>query len=226
MTSNPCETKNDGPEICAELVRIFGSKNVKPEWSVCAQAQDDMTGEQGEWIRYCPKLDFVVGPFNITKDTATSNRVFENLIRTHRDLIDTLRRIDEKMELELRKTMSRDEKEAIEMFEREGRSGILFNMVSNKNPRTFLAIEIEKKTKEKHILGGFVHASAMGKIGIVISSDVEKQYKRLVRIRAYVRFLVAVGKAGNPEKVSLIKNVLLLKRTPFLEALRGYHVQI
>ena len=95
-------------------------------------------------------------------------------------------------------------------------------LVYNANPRCFLAVELEKETDEKHVLGGIVHASGLAKVGIIVTDDDLKKYQSIMRIRRYLRFLIAVGKTGNPSHVTLGKNTIVLPRAQFLEALHNY----
>jgi hypothetical protein len=107
----------------------------------------------------------------------------------------------------------------LEVLNIEREQDLIFNI----NPRCFLAIEIERETSEKHVLGGIINASALGKVGIIVTKD--EKYQSAMRIRRYLRFLVAVGKGGEPEDVTLGKNTILLPRTEFLEVLEGYQLQ-
>ena len=88
-------------------------------------------------------------------------------------------------------------------------------LVYNANPRSF-AVELEKETDEKHVLGGIVHASGLAKVGIIVTDDDLKKYRSIMRIRRYLRFLIAVGKTGNPSHVTLGKNTIVLPRAQFL----------
>lgn len=92
---------------------------------------------------------------------------------------------------------------------------------TNFNPRCFICIEFEKETGEKHVLGGILHASALGKVGIILTPEKdETQYKSVMRIRRYLRFCVQAGKMGYD--VTVERNTILLPRDEFLEILRKY----
>jgi len=219
MEENPCDKPGvqDG-EICEELIRIFGIGMVDAEWSICKDATDDIRGREGERERYCPEIDFVVGPFNTSRDSQDNRRMneqYDELYRLHSGLLENLLDWDRRLEAIEVSNLSRDERTSLEILdiEREEKK--------NKNPRCFLAIEIEKTTGPKHVLGGIVNASSLGKIGIVITP--EEKYRSTMRIRRYLRFLVAVRKTGStPASISLGKNTIVLPRAKFLEILKQY----
>lgn len=219
---NPCEKPNNQDvEICEELVRIFGSSNVDAEWDVCTGTTDDMRGSEGKRERYCPVVDYVVGPFNTAREHNKNleiNELYDDLIQRHGVLIDNLFTMDRELEETTAIEISRDERKCLDLLNVERETTLTHNI----NPRCFLAIEIEKETGRKHVLGGLVHASALGKIGIIITP--EEKYRSTMKIRRYLRFLVAVRKTGKPSQVTLGKNTILLPREKFLQALREYEV--
>jgi hypothetical protein len=68
------------------------------------------------------------------------------------------------------------------------------DFVGNRNPRCFIAIEIESKSPtRKHKLGSIINAAALGRLGIVVGLDCPT-VKLLVRILVYLRFLASVDK--------------------------------
>lgn len=227
QNTHPCEANNEDDEICNELVRIFGNRHVKPEWDACVDAitepnADDLRRRGRSQGRYCPKIDFAIGPFNRSRrqnDIDAANVCYNRLVSIHDRLLTALDDTDRYCERTYLNEISSDEEwqaytNPILNMERES------ELVKNLNPRCFIAAEIERATSEKHILGGIVHASALGKVGIVITPDDDVGYGRIMRIRRYLRFLVAVGKAG--ESVTFEKNVILLRRSDLLDVLRGY----
>lgn len=145
------------------------------------------TGSQDDFTRdfYCPQLDFAVGPFNIEGEIETVNKIISNEYNANRNLINRLRR--------------------------RGECSGIFR--SNKNPRCFLAIEAENTGSMKHHMGSMINASALGKVGILITTSDENQIK-LVRIKEYLDFIHRVGKTGYN-----IKNVIIIKLEDFLEVL-------
>jgi hypothetical protein len=154
------ENQNLEAEIFLELKRIFGNDNVKKEWDVAKNSRDAFTREL-----YCPRIDYVVGPFNIDANVYQNGQTINECYDLYRDFL---------RELHLRSGND----EALE---------------ANHNPRCFLAIELENKTSKKHRIGSLINASAMGKIGIVVAAN-SKVFQSYVKIRKYLKFLEAVGK--------------------------------
>ena len=63
----------------------------------------------------------------------------------------------------------------------------------NNNARCLIAIEIEHQVSRKHLLGGAVSASVLGRFGVMVEWDEEK-VNALVKLQAYWDFLRSVGK--------------------------------
>jgi hypothetical protein len=63
----------------------------------------------------------------------------------------------------------------------------------NKNPRCFIAIEVERSGSKKHMLGDIVNASALGFIGLIVAWD-KDVLRHFLRILRYQVFLESVGK--------------------------------
>lgn len=59
----------------------------------------------------------------------------------------------------------------------------------NLNARCFMAVEIENKVSRKHLMGGAINASALGRVGIVIpwTKDKLKAFIKLVRYMQYLK---------------------------------------
>jgi hypothetical protein len=83
----------------------------------------------------------------------------------------------------------------------------------NRNPRCFLAIEIENTGTRKSRLGSIINASAIGKIGIVVAWNNEV-LRELEKIEDYLRFLREVGKI--PEA---FRNVMFIRKDQFRHVL-------
>lgn len=79
----------------------------------------------------------------------------------------------------------------------------------NKNPRCFIAIEVENTTAQdvKHLLGSITNCSLMGKIGIVVIFDKYMDYAK--RLLQYLAFVKRVKKA---EK-ELLRNVFVVRKS-------------
>lgn len=162
------------------LARLFGAAAVESEWQA-------LRGERGS---YSPRLDLAVGPFA----TGTSRRSaeYDGLLEQHSKLLDKL------WSLHVANLRAYDPGHATPDRQQA--------FTLNGNARCFLAIEIEHKVSRKHLMGGAINASALGRLGIVIGGDEEKT-KALVKTRHYLLFLASVGKnTFNPA------NLLILSR--------------
>ncbi len=180
--SSKKETKKYQDKITKLLSKIFGKLNVEKEWDVAKNSQDEFTRSL-----YCPRIDIVVGPFNITRSVENN---IEGINNAHRQIplfIEGLKQI----------------------------SGIQLEEY-NKNPRCFIAIEIEKGGTRKHMLGDIVNASSIGNIGIIIPWN-NKAYNAFERIKRYLDFIKTVKKTSHSPK-----NLLIIRKTKFRNFLVGY----
>lgn len=203
--ANRCESDDEG--ILGVLEEIFGSENVESKWKSCSGSRDYLTNEM-----YCPEPDFVVGPFNNQLEIARTIQAYRESMDQYGDLFNMLFIADRNLERQsfVKEGFSLDDW----MEERTER------LVPNENPRCFVAIELERFTTEKHRLGGMVHASCLGMVGVLVTS--EERYLSSMKIRRYLRFLVDVGKTGDRERVRIGKNLILLPRNEFVSLLQEY----
>lgn len=172
------ENQNLEAEIFLELKRIFGEGNVKREWDVAKNSRDAYTREL-----YCPRIDYVVGPFNIDANVYQNGQIINDYYDFCRDFIAELHSI----------------------------SGIAEALEPNHNPRCFLAIELENKTSKKHRIGSLINASAMGKIGIIVAAN-GRVFQSYVKIRKYLKFLESVGKIQiAPKNIIVVAQADLLQ---------------
>jgi len=168
-----------------KLKKIYSE--VKTEW----------TSIRGDKNIYSPRVDLAVGPFAIDRryeneydDLMRESKIFiKSLIANHNE---NLRSFD--LELE------------DNYFEK------LFDF--NRNSRCLLCIEIENKVSRKHLIGGLVNASALGRVGILIPWTPEK-LKAFMKLRNYLKFLGQVDK--NTFKTD---NILILTKDQFDGCLR------
>jgi hypothetical protein len=138
---------------------------------------------------YCPRVDFAIGPFNVDTNIEYNNRLIEESYQKYRKL------------LELMKSRSDVKDNALEL---------------NKNPRCFIAIEIENKSSRKHRLGSLVNASALGKIGIIVASN-NRVFASFVKIRKYLAFL------NQAQKIEISpKNVIIITKENFMKSLNDF----
>lgn len=76
----------------------------------------------------------------------------------------------------------------------------------NKNPRCFIAVEIEGSNNIKHLMGSVLNCSLMGKIGILISFDEDK----MNRAFQYFKEMIERGKTK-----PMLKNVIFVLKPNF-----------
>lgn len=79
-----------------------------------------------------------------------------------------------------------------------------------------MALEIENRVTRKHLLGGVVNASALGRVAIVIGW-IEEKVRALVKLQSYWSFLSSVGK-----NTYRTQNLLIMNPTQFNEALSSF----
>ncbi len=78
-------------------------------------------------------------------------------------------------------------------------------IVTNSNPRCFVAIELERSTGPKHRMGSIINAGAVGKIGIVIGLG-DSAFRSLKRIREFLIRLKGIGKIEySPDNVIIVE---------------------
>jgi hypothetical protein len=124
---------------------------------------------------YSPRLDIAVGPFATDRNCIQE---YDHLSNIHRSFLSVL--------YDYHISNIRDSvDEQSESFDRV--------MKRKSNARCFLAIEIENKVSNKHLMGGAINAAALGRIGIIIGWD-DSVLKKIIRMRNYLRFLSNVGK--------------------------------
>ncbi len=174
-------------KIYSELRRIFSNENVIDEWDVAKNAED--------WMRerehlYAPRIDFAIGPFNITNTVEANTRSINAIYSNYEDFITRLK-----------------EKDLVQTAP---------SFDQNRNPRCFMAIEIEKTTSRKHRLGSIVNVSALGKIGIVIGTD-NKVSNSLVNLK---NFLIKTDELG--KSTVTVNNVIVLTKSDFLKVLKQF----
>ena len=143
----------------------FGTDSVKQEWRAL----------EGVEATYGPRLDLAVGPF--ASGQSKLHTEYKALHEQHRAFIS-----------ELWSAHASN----VGTIALQGQSpDALWN--SNINARCFLAIEIENCVSRKHLLGGALNASALGRIAVLVGWTRDK-LDALLRLRSYFAFLASVGK--------------------------------
>jgi len=172
--------------IQPHLVRLFGEQNVIPEWDVAKNSEDDYSREL-----YCPKIDVAVGPFNIDGNVNQNNQSIDQAIQNSYDLMSEL----------------------VERSETPVGDIQRFLALRNRNPRCFMAIELEASGTTKHRLGDIANTSILGAIGIVVPLT-ETNRKSFIRLKKYLEYGIDVDKL--PPSFG---NVLVITPNRFLEAI-------
>lgn len=153
--------------LVAELTRLFIAVEVIKEWP-------SMQDENNLSI-YSPRIDVAIGPF-ATHDRLSS--IYDEI--TNRPLINYfLRELVRYNRINL---------------ERYGNFVLPADFKDiqylNYNARCFMAIEIEHIVSQKHLMGGAINASALGRFGIVMpwSDRKLREFVRLVRYLHYLKY--------------------------------------
>lgn len=170
-------TKAFQTAISDEFAEVFEDCEVRTEW--CA-----LQGKRGT---YLPRVDLAVGPFSVV---AGGNKTHEHaeLINRHAGLIERLIEIHNH-----------------NMAQFDGGVANLHGVLhGNTNARCLLAVEIEAKGSRKHLLGDYVNAGALGRIGLVVPWD-DAMMRAFVRIAGYFEFLRGVNK-----RTFMAPNVLIV----------------
>jgi hypothetical protein len=155
-------------ELVERLSQIFIGDRVQMEWS-------SMKDEHNLSI-YSPRIDVAVGPF------ATQER-FGHIYDEMLDRIQVQNFIRDLV------NYNRINLEAFgDGFVRPVEYDEVIYM--NHNARCFMAIEIENFVSRKHLMGGAINASALGRFGIVIPWSDEKlrAFVKLIRYLHYLRY--------------------------------------
>ncbi|PKG24375.1 hypothetical protein [Niallia nealsonii] len=149
-----------------KLKLLFPNTDVRTEWNA-------MRDERALNI-YSPRVDVAVGPF------ATHQRhefEYNEMFR-----IDSIRNFVERLI-----TYNRDN---LYLYGDFVEAATYDNAIyQNLNARCFMAIEIENEVSRKHLMGGAINASALGRLGVVIpwTDDKLKAFVRLVRYLHYLK---------------------------------------
>jgi len=160
------QVKNFQYHLARKLTYVFQEQEIITEWS--ASINNEI---------YSPRLDLAVGPFAI-HDIYINE--YDQLIHHPRvgNFLSMLYQA-------YRTNVERDSYFSIPEINEK--------LFMNLNARCFLSIEIENAVTQKHIIGGIVNASALGRVGILIPWN-HKQMRAFLRALNYLGFLKSVGK--------------------------------
>lgn len=183
------QTKEFTNLLLTKLLQFFPSDSISKEWKISKHSRDDFNSRE----YYAPRVDIAIGPFNIDRKLKRNNAEFNSLVSKYELLLQKLHKISHLGE-------------NLEYISFDS-----FLLALNRNPRCFIAIEIENTKDAKRSLGDILNASAMGKIGIVTPLG-EDKYKMFVKIKKYFHFLKEAGKLeGNFRNVLVIEGHKLLR---------------
>lgn len=160
-------------------------QEVEVEWNPFGRRDD----------QYSPRPDIAVGPF------AINNR----LVRDYDILLN-----ESKSKAFIESLIEINNQNIIRIG--GGNQSTLFNISHfNDNARCFLCIEIENATSRKHIMGGLVNASALGRVAILVAWTPDK-LKAFIKLKNYLKSLTVAEK--NSFKTD---NILILDKDQFKE---------
>lgn len=158
---------------------------------------------------YSPCLDIAVGPFSIQNDVslqAEYNQMFDANLHILRQLVllhlINLNYITEEATQEQSSQIVTQKLNEIRHF--------------NINSRCFIAIEIENEVSRKHLMGGALNASALGRIAVAVGSTNEK-HRAFKRLYQYFKFLQNVDKP-----TFKTNNILVISKEQLHDILSNY----
>ncbi|OZT76848.1 hypothetical protein [Salinicoccus roseus] len=147
----------------------FEDDNVKGEWS-------SMLVERELQI-YSPRIDVAIGPFAETQSNA---EIYDDL----------LRRAQIKRFVELLINNHRQNMNCLNIYDNLN-TFVEYDELArmNNNARCFMAIEIENQVSRKHLMGGAINASALGRVGVLVpwTEDKLRAFARMIRYMAYLK---------------------------------------
>ena len=175
-------------------------------YSEVEQVKKEWASIKGNKNIYSPRVDLAVGPFAIDK---RYEKKYDGLMRMRKSqafIKSMIAKHNENLKTIDKNLITFGLKSEDDYFQK-----LLY---FNRNARCLLCIEIENKVNRKHLIGGLVNASALGRVAILIPWTPEK-LKAFIRIRNYLKFLGRVEK--NTFKTD---NVLILTKNQFDGCLR------
>lgn len=169
---------------------IFPNNEIETEWRIKVEHLNI----------YSPRLDLAIGPFAVNTRNIqeydlileTNRQFFESLIEIHNQNISGFNNLSSYTNFQ--------------------------NLLNtNKNARCLIALEIENQVSRKHLIGGAVNASAIGRVGLFVAWSDEK-FRAMIRLNGYFNFLKSVEK-----NTYNVDNLLILHRDQMLNILNQYN---
>jgi hypothetical protein len=155
---------------------------------------------------YAPRVDVAVGPFAIAagehREQEHSHLLYQNIALFRQLTAFHL----ENLNVITQETAQHDRE--VQINEKMDKL-----LQTNQNARCFLAIEIENKVSRKHLMGGAVNGSVLGKIGIAVGFT-DKMHRCFLNLYRYFDFCRQVEK---PTFNSA--NLLIVSKEQLMDAL-------
>ncbi|ETZ20139.1 hypothetical protein [Pedobacter sp. V48] len=158
---------------------------------------------------YAPRLDIALGPFAI-EDGNQKTEEHLDLFNGHKSFFEQLTEIHlENLQIITSQTLPEYRNDLV--------SRKLHDLEhTNYNGRCFIAIEIENNVSRKHLMGGAINASTLGKVGIAIGFN-ETKHRAFLNLYRYFEFLYDVGKP-----TFNTSNLLIISKDQLLDCLMAY----
>ena len=172
-----------------KLSSIFTDLEIKKEW----------TADVSQYNLYSPRLDIAIGPFAIN----------ERMINQYHEL-------QIKHSAFVQGLIDIHNINLTSIYDNYRRRDFDSAQNTNYNPRCFIAIEIENDVSRKHLIGGAINASALGRFGIFIAYNDEK-FRAMKKLEGYFNFLSEVKK-----NTFNTNNLLVLSKEQFSNYIDNY----
>ena len=183
-------------QIVLLLRSVFVPDEVQPEWASIQSIEGI----------YSPRLDLAVGPFSLVRGSTMTAEHDRYLVKYEKSVKSLLQ-----YHHEFFRSHQTGDRQVLEAYEFPTMESLRNH---NRNARCFLAVEIENKVTRKHLLGGALNASALGRIGIIIPWA-PKMATAMVRLLQYWSFLRSVDKNAFDAK-----NLLIVTADQFRDAFK------
>jgi len=180
---------------------------------IIAKARGDDEIARSKDVLYAPRVDVAIAPFNLQPGTARyMAKICEYIERSDgmRMWLDFLK---ERYYENLRRVLGN-------FVAPESASIMDVELLSKRNPRCFVAVEVCFGGSRKHTLGSLVNASLLGYYGVVVTGDSIPRKKvitveSVIRLKYYLMLMQkfkAVGEIG--------RNTIIVSRDQFLESFK------
>ena len=153
---------------------------------------------------YSPRIDLAVGPF-ATTEALNRTQEHNSLFQANRGFFSQLAEYHLENLSHFEAGMSQEQRQQLIRRKMDDLNW------TNNNARCFIAVEIENAVSRKHLLGGAVNCSALGKVGIAIGFT-ESKHKAFCNLQRYFQFLESVNKPTYSTK-----NLIIISKNQILE---------